>query len=158
MRILTLFLTICISSIAFAQTDSTSVIKLITATDSTAGKITIIQDSQIDELIERHIQINTDNESKIEGWRIQIYNSTGQETRKEANDVRNRFLAKYPDEQAYVIYQPPIFKIRVGNFRTREEAFALYKLVLQEFPVAYLVRDKIVLPKLPTIVETDTIE
>ena len=108
----------------------------------------ITQDSRLDDLVNRHIMLNIQNESKISGWRIQIYNSSGAESRKEAQDVRSRFLAKYPELTAYVIYQPPFFKIRVGDFRTREEAYMIYKQIVQEFPVSYLVNDMINLPKL----------
>jgi len=112
------------------------------------GTIQIKQDERISNLIDTHIALNIQNESKSSGWRIQIYSSSGAESRKEAQDVRNRFLSKYPNQTAYVIYQPPFFKIRVGDFRTREEAYMLYKQIIQEFPISYLVTDNIIYPKL----------
>jgi len=112
------------------------------------GTITILQDPQITELISRHVAINIANESKISGWRIQIYNSTGKETRADALAVRTQFLAKHPDLEAYIIYQPPIFKIRIGNFRTREEAYYYYTKIISDYPASYLVKDQILLPKI----------
>jgi len=112
------------------------------------GSIVIQQDSRITQLIINHEKLNVENESKFAGWRIQIYNSSGSESRKEAENIRNKFLANYPELTAYLIYQPPFFKIRVGDFRTREEAFSLYKKIIVEFPISYLVNDNINLPKL----------
>lgn len=111
------------------------------------GAITITQDPKIAALIEKHTRMNR-ADNKIPGWRIQIYNSSGKEARDEANEFRNKFLAKYPEMRAYVVYQPPYFKIRVGDFLTKQDAFRLYKDVLKEFPVSYLVPDKINYPQL----------
>lgn len=112
--------------------------------------IRIYQDPLITELIKRNAQIHADNDSKIQGWRVQIYNSTGRETRAEVVQVRNQFLSKHPDLNAYIVYQPPIFRIRVGNFRTREEAYFHYRKLVRDYPSAYLVRDQIILPRLET--------
>jgi len=109
------------------------------------GKIAIIQDTSILLLLEKHIAINQ-NDINLTGWRIQIYNSSGKEARDEANEIRNKFMNTYFDTKAYLIYQPPFFKIRVGDFRTKQEAFALYKTLLTVYPLSYLVQDKINLP------------
>ncbi len=87
------------------------------------------------------------SDNKIQGWRIQIYNSSGKEARDEANEYRNKFLSKYPNLRAYLVYQPPYFKIRVGDYLTKPDAFRLYKEILAEFPVSYLVPDKINFPQ-----------
>ena len=59
--------------------------------------------------------------------------------------------AKYPDMGAYLIYQPPFFKIRVGDFRTKDEAYTFYKKLLSDFPVSYLIADQI---NYPVLIET----
>lgn len=112
------------------------------------GNVIIFQDPTIQEIVERHISINLENESKTDGWRIQIYNSNGNESKAEAIEIRKKFLAMYPHLEAYIVYQPPFFKIRVGNFRNREEAFFYFKQIVKDFPVSYLVRDKILYPSL----------
>jgi hypothetical protein len=57
-------------------------------------------------------------------------------------------LQLYPEADAYLIYQQPNFRVRVGDFRNRMEAHALYKKMLEEFPEVIIVPDKINLPKL----------
>jgi hypothetical protein len=112
------------------------------------GSVSISQDSSLLRLLNKHIFINQ-NDINLTGWRIQIYNSSGKEAREEANEIRNKFMNSYFDTKAYLIYQPPFFKIRVGDFRTKQEAFALYKTLLTVYPLSYLVQDKINLPQMP---------
>lgn len=137
MRNTLLILCLIIASTAFSQNDTPA-----------EGTIMINQNEQISELVNRHIEINKSKEGKIDGWRVQIYNSSGTNSRVEAQNARKLFLSKYPEETAYLIYQPPFFKMRVGDFRTKEEAYSFYKQLLPDFPVSYLVSDQINLPKL----------
>ena len=111
------------------------------------GAITIKQDSLVGWLLNKYEAINA-AENKMNGWRIQIYNSSGKVARDEANDIRNKFLNVYSNHKAYLIYQPPFFKIRVGDFRTKQDAFELYKSVMAVFPVSYIVNDKVNLPSI----------
>jgi len=114
-------------------------------TSPNQGKVSIIQDTAITKLIEKHVAINK-ADINLSGWRIQIYNSSGKEARDEANEVRNKFMNTYSDIKAYLIYQPPFFKIRVGDYRTKADAFTMYKTLLSVYPLSYLVQEKINLP------------
>lgn len=104
----------------------------------------VISDPQVDSLIQKNIEENQLAEG-IPGFRIQIYSDAD---RKGATEARNKFLQLYPDADAYLIYQQPNFRVRVGDFRNRMEAHALYKKMLEEFPEVIIVPDKINLPKL----------
>ncbi|MCQ2959008.1 MAG: SPOR domain-containing protein [Bacteroidales bacterium] len=138
-----------ITSVVVAQTEENQA-------TTTNGTITIEQDPRIPELINTHIDINKANNGKIAGWRVQIYNSSGTNSRTEAQNARKLFLSKYPDVGAYLIYQPPFFKIRVGDFRSKSEAYCFYKQLLPDFPVSYLISDQINYPKLQTKQEDET--
>jgi len=111
------------------------------------GTITIEQDTLIGWVLNKHAWLNK-SDNKLSGWRVQIYTSSGKEARDEANEVRNKFLNAYSQHKAYLIYQPPFFKIRVGDFRSKQDAFALYKELTKQYPVSYLVPDKISYPSL----------
>lgn len=119
--------------------------------ESDYGTIVINQDPRIAELVNAHIDINKANNGKIQGWRVQIYNSSGTNSRSEVQNARKLFLSKYPDVGAYLIYQPPFFKIRVGDFRSKDEAYCFYKQILADFPVSYLISDQINYPVLKTV-------
>lgn len=133
-------------SSASSGTNSLFIDQLLNRDIATHGIIVLQQDKQVDNLLSKHARINK-SDNKIQGWRIQIYNSSGKEARDEANEYRNKFLSKYPNLRAYLVYQPPYFKIRVGDYLTKPDAFRLYKEILTEFPVSYLVPDKINFPQ-----------
>lgn len=125
-----LFILLQINSL-FAQHDS-------------VGKVEIIQSNEIDKLLLKHLQINSENES-IDGYRIQIH--FGGE-REKAKTIKTKFLQQFPDVAAYELYQQPNFKVRVGDFRTRLEAQKFMSEINMYFPSAFIVADEIHLPKL----------
>lgn len=125
-----LFIMLQINSL-FAQHDS-------------VGKVEIIQSNEIDKLLLKHLQINSENES-IDGYRIQIH--FGGE-REKAKTIKTKFLQQFPDVAAYEVYQQPNFKVRVGDFRTRLEAQKFMSEINTYFPSAFIVADEIHLPKL----------
>ena len=125
-----LFIMLQINSL-FAQHDS-------------VGKVEIIQSNEIDKLLLKHLQINSENES-IDGYRIQIH--FGGE-REKAKTIKTKFLQQFPDVAAYEVYQQPNFKVRVGDFRTRLEAQKFMSEINMYFPSAFIVADEIHLPKL----------
>lgn len=125
-----LFILLQINSL-FAQHDS-------------VGKVEISQSNEIDKLLLKHLQINSENES-IDGYRIQIH--FGGE-REKAKTIKTKFLQQFPDVAAYEVYQQPNFKVRVGDFRTRLEAQKFMSEIYTYFPSAFIVADEIHLPKL----------
>ena len=130
--------------------------------NSTTGKLNIYQDPSLDTLISRYIlgfknleEKNNGNEG-MEGWRIQIFNSSNRDAKVESGKALQEFLNKFPENKYPELkcYQqfalPGYYKIRVGDFRTKTEATRLYLLVSKVFPDAYLVPDIINFPDLNT--------
>jgi hypothetical protein len=124
--------------------------------NSRAGHLNIIQDQSIDTLISRYLLANKNINKEVgyygmEGFRIQIYNSSARNAREESNKARAEFINKFPDIVSYPLYaEPGYFKIRVGDFRTKTEATKLFLIISQEFPDAYIVPDIINFPDLNT--------
>ena len=81
-----LIVLILTSATVFAQTSDEN---------ANYGTITINQDPRIAELVNTHIEINKANNGKIPGWRVQIYNSSGTNSRTEVQNARKLFLSKY---------------------------------------------------------------
>ena len=102
--------------------------------------VNVHQDARVAALLDRFISLNR-NKKGMEGYRIQVYHGTGHEARKKAQAVQARFMAQFPDIPCYLIYQEPYFKIRVGDFRNRIEAYQVYRGVSGSFPDAFLVSD-----------------
>ena len=57
-------------------------------------------------------------------------------------------MSAYPGIMAYVVYHEPNYKVRVGDFRTRIEAEGFMKRIMGEYPSAFVIKDKILFPKL----------
>ncbi|MFA9214780.1 MAG: SPOR domain-containing protein [Candidatus Methylacidiphilales bacterium] len=126
--------TLIISLICFAQFKLSA---------QTKGAINIKGDIiYLDSLIEKNIAINKLNKT-IPGFRIQIF--SGNE-RNNANNIKTHFLKLYPNQTAYLAYQQPYFKIRIGDFKTRLEAKLFYNKIKEEFGECIIIADKINLP------------
>ncbi len=112
-------------------------------------KTNVHQDKRINALLKRHIEINNHLEG-TSGYRIEIFFSSGIGSRSDALKVKTEFLKQFPDETAYMSFQTPNFKIRVGDFRTKSEALNLKEKISKNYPNAFIVSDIIQFPKLYT--------
>jgi hypothetical protein len=106
--------------------------------------VQVIGDANLDSLVQRNIELNQ-AANGIQGYRVQIFFGSD---RKAANEARTKFLQLYPETEAYLVYQQPNFKVRVGDFRNQLEAQAIYRSLLTQFETVFIVPDKINLPKL----------
>lgn len=105
------------------------------------GKVNYHQDQRIERLMDDLSR----KKHALRGFRVQIFLGD----RPQAEELRRNFLIKHPDVPAYMPYQAPNFKVRVGDCRTRLEAEKLRQSIKEEFPGAYLVPDEIEMPRLP---------
>ncbi len=110
-------------------------------------KLGIEQDPELIRLVELHIRKN-ESIKGMNGFRVEIFFSSALDARQKALQTKATFLRDYPDMNVYVIYVSPDFKVRVGDFRTKNEALALMKLVQNQFPKAFIVPDIIEFPNL----------
>lgn len=106
------------------------------------GKISLIQDRKIEELVAKHIEINS--KTPVKGYRVKIHFGAD---KNKAKDVKAKFLTQFPTVAAYEKYDQPNFNIRVGDFRTKLEAYKFLKEIQPEFPSAFIVQDEITLPE-----------
>jgi len=103
------------------------------------------RDVRLDTLVMRYIRVN-ELKDGFDGYRLQLYSGSGTSARQEANTLRAEFLSKYPDIPAYVVYQAPNFKVRVGDYRTELEAIWLQRELEYKFPGGFVVKDLIKYP------------
>ena len=80
---------------------------------------------------------------EMKGYRVQILAVTGTNSRNTAENERALFQARFPEVPAYISYKEPYFKIRVGDFMTRLDAYKMLVEVRDLYPGAYITIDKI---------------
>ena len=118
---------------------------LLSVFDSLPG-LPLIQDSTVAVLLEE--AVNGKRELvEIEGYRVQIYSSNQQQTAKaEALELEARLKDKV-NQTIYVQYLPPFWKVRLGDFRSYDDAREYKKIFVEQYPAmmgdTYIVRDKI---------------
>jgi len=110
------------------------------------GNVEIIQDARIDDLVNTHIAIN--KKFKQNGYRIQIFFDSGNNSKSAAYKAKSDFLTLYPDIESYVVFESPYYKVRVGNFRTRLDAQRFLNVISSHYTNAFIVKDVIDYPQL----------
>lgn len=127
--------------------------KVIAQTDSVSGpgSVVVQKDPRVDLLIRKQTEINeeTTRESRrsVPGFRIQVINSTD---RSKVFAMKTRIYQEFPELKPYLMYQAPNYKLKVGNFRTQEEAEDYQKQLSRLFPTGlYVIRDIIDIAPLP---------
>ena len=113
----------------------------------TLNNALIVQDSRVDSLVKLHIEAN-EFDPAIEGWRIQIFFEAGNNSKTMAIEAKSDFVNKYSSVPAYLIFQEPYYKVRIGDYRTKMEAEAFLKKISGSYPNAFVVKDEINYPKL----------
>lgn len=81
------------------------------------------------------------------GFRVQVY--AGKD-RDEAQRIRGMCLNMKFDDQAYLHYDRPNYRVKVGDFLTREDARELYRQLKKRFPEAIIVPDIVTVIKKAT--------
>jgi len=116
-----------------AQTDSSA----------TPGTMAVVKDPRVDKLILKQIEINAETTKEtrknMPGFRIQVINTTD---RSKVFAAKAKVYQEFPDLKPYLLYQAPNYKLKVGNFKTQEEAEDMQKQLERLFPAGtYVIRD-----------------
>jgi len=106
-----------------------------------AGHLTIVGDTEVSQLVQKHIELN-ERVRTIPGYRIQVASLSGTSSKSRAFDMKERFALLYPEAQAYVVFDEPNFKVKVGDFRTRLEAYVFLLRIRDNFP-GTIIKDNI---------------
>ncbi len=101
------------------------------------GNIVIHQTPAIQKLVDRHVELNA-TIKRLQGWRIQLISNSDRET---VNQVKASFLQNHPNVKTYLTYQQPYFKLRIGDFADKTEAYQLMKEINPDFKGIFVVPD-----------------
>ncbi|HUC79574.1 MAG TPA: hypothetical protein VMR70_01610, partial [Flavisolibacter sp.] len=112
MKKILFFFVICFSLAAGAQ-DNTA----------TEPSVVVHKDPRVDELVKKQSSINIAAKKAagrtMRGYRLMIVNTN---SRDEAIAAKTKIYNHFPDQKAYLTYQSPFFKLKAGNYQTRDEA------------------------------------
>ncbi|MDP4290004.1 MAG: SPOR domain-containing protein [Bacteroidota bacterium] len=102
----------------------------------------VSRDPRVDRLVEKHRQYNQSNPG-VDGFRVQIFFDSGNNSKKAAQNARERFMESYPGLNAYLTYKSPYYRVRVGDFRTKLEAQGFLFQIATVYPNAFTVPDRV---------------
>lgn len=121
----------------------------------TKGEVIVVKNPLIDSLIAKRLELNqvkataTNPSSSVVypsiGYRVQIYYGSD---RREMFAEQSRFKGSYPKLNSYITYKEPNYYLRVGDFRTRQEAQAFYNELRPNYTTLFIFREKINPPPL----------
>lgn len=132
-------------SLAVCAEDSIEVVSRLNILES-MPRVEVIQDPLVASMLQATMS-GKENWIEMDGYRVQIYSSNRQQTAKmEALELETNLKTEI-SQTIYVLYLPPFWKVRLGDFRTYDEAKDYKKEFVQQFPQmigdTYIVRDKI---------------
>ena len=103
--------------------------------EKSGGKVKLVQPKELSERIERKNSVEVDTivseeKQKVVGYRVQVFSDNNQRTAKAQAEARQRNVSvQFPNWSVYRLYKSPLWRVRVGDFKTRGEAeFAMHEL------------------------------
>lgn len=88
-----------------------------------AGNVVVNKDPRLDLLVNKQIEINEittrDARRSAPGYRILV---TSSNNRNKVIEAKTKMYREFPELKAYMMYQSPFFRLKVGNFRERSDA------------------------------------
>jgi len=113
--------------------------------DSSSSSVIIHKDSRLDLLMKKQAEINEvtsrDLRRFVKGFRLMIINTN---KRDEALAAKTKVYTNFPELKAYLLYQSPYFKLKVGNFRERKEAEDYQKRLNYYFPKGVFIMNDVI--------------
>lgn len=77
-------------------------------------------------LAEKKVDKRTAKRVRTKGFRVQIFSGSN---RSDAVAAQNSFLRQYKEMGAYLSFEEPNYRVKVGDFRTRSEANAFLQKI-----------------------------
>lgn len=95
------------------------------------GKVEVDFESGIEGILGGYTALALEEEPQ--GFRVQICTESGNNARDIANGEKARFYSNYEGKKAYLVWDTPNFKVRVGDFKNRLEATLYWKQIIEDF-------------------------
>lgn len=144
-KIFCLFISIIgLFNASYAQ-ETKSIINDLNTPRTGQGTVRVLQDESIDGLLGNYFVIDsttvtnryTDNSSYVrtKGYKIQIFSGNNQaKSKAEAQEKYRAVREAFPEYEAVMTFNEPFWRVRVGNFITRDGADIVLKELRKKFP------------------------
>lgn len=107
----------------------------INTNSSTTTTGTVKDSDRNDVSSESNPNLKPRNYIQAKGYKIQVFAGNNQRISKnEAYSRKNQIERAFPSEEVIVTFNSPVWRVRVGNFRTYEQAFETLKEMRKTFP------------------------
>jgi hypothetical protein len=143
-----------ISVCAFGQNDQKSIVDELNSSrwgqgevkvmqdDALQGKLAVRSTDPVDVVDESDTHATTSSANanvpagtKVREYKIQVFmGNNQQQSKREAESKQAQIKGAYPELRTSVSFQSPFWRLRVGNFRTKEEAQAMMQDMRKTFP------------------------
>ena len=105
------------------------------------GTFQIVGDRKVSHLVDTHIEFN-ERVKTIPGFRIQIASVSGNNSKSKAFTIKEQFMSEYPEIKAYLIFDEPNFKVKVGDFVSKLDAFVFLQKIKSQYPCS-IIKDNV---------------
>ena len=95
------------------------------------GKVEITQEVKLEQLMNNYSKAFKRKPDRI--WRVQIYFGIGRESRFRAQSIKENFEKNHPGVPAYLVFEEPYFKVKVGSFDTKLDAERLKNQLSEDY-------------------------
>lgn len=115
------------------------------------AQVEVVADGRLQTILEQHIIYNSMSKT-FAGYRIKVAKFTGDEAKDKAFELKQQLLEIFPSQRVYVVFDEPFFNVKMGDFHTRLDAYALLKLIKPQISTAVIIQDYV---NAPVISEED---
>lgn len=88
----------------------------------------------------------------MRGYRVQIYYGID---RNQAIQRKVDFMRRFPGVKTYMSYTQPQYRVKIGNFATREDAVETYREAINIYGACMIVPDNVVIVNTPQAANND---
>lgn len=141
------------------QSQNKAILNELNSVSPGKGRVTVYEDEAISHVLGRSmapprtVYSTADGVRfyRMRGFKIQAFSGNNQRTsRNEAQQKQGLLNTSFPEHETVILFESPFWRLRVGNFQTREEANTVLREMRQAFPAfgreMYVVVDEVKIP------------
>jgi len=93
---------------------------------------------RLDNFLDEATDLNAEN-NQYQGYTVQVYTGS---SRENASEAKNKVYSILPESSPTISFDPPNYKVKVGEYVDRLEAQPTYQALKNAFPVVLIVPER----------------